>query len=60
MANVPITGLRVEGMRGPNHTIPAFMLPGQSRLTVLPEFDYGNKTNKEDIAQLALLLSGKR
>ena len=59
MADVPITALIVGGMRGQGHTLPAFVLPSQSRLTVLPEFDCGNKTDKEALAQLALLLSGK-
>ena len=59
IAGVPITALRVEGMRGQGHTVPAFVLPSQSRLIVLPDFDCGNKTDKEALVQLALLLSGK-
>ncbi len=57
MAEVPITAVRVEGMRGQGHTLPAFVLPSQSRLTVLAELDCGNKTDKENLAELALLLS---
>jgi len=59
MADVPITALRVEGMCGQGHTTSAFVLLSQSRLTVLPEFDCGNKTDMEGLAQFALLLSGK-
>ncbi|MCW8899987.1 MAG: 1-acyl-sn-glycerol-3-phosphate acyltransferase, partial [Gammaproteobacteria bacterium] len=39
MANVPITALRVEGMRGQGHTVTAVLLASQSRLYVLPELD---------------------
>ena len=59
MAEVPITPLRLEGIRGQGHTMPAFVLPSQSRLTVLSELNCENKTDKEALAQLALLLSGK-
>jgi len=59
IAEVPITALRVEGMHGQGHTLPAFVLPSQSRLTVLAELDCGNKTDKENLAELALLLSNK-
>lgn len=59
MAEVPITPLRLEGIRGQGHTMPAFVLPSQSRLTLLPELNCENKTDKEALAQLALLLSGK-
>lgn len=59
MAEVPITPLRIEGMRGQGHTIPAFVLPSQSRLTVLPELNCENKRDKEVLAELALLISGQ-
>jgi len=59
MAEVPITALRVEGMRGQGHTIPAIFLPSQSRLTVLPELDCVNKEDEEALTQLALFLSLK-
>jgi 1-acyl-sn-glycerol-3-phosphate acyltransferase len=57
MANVPITALRVEGMRGQGHTGAALLLPSQSRLYVLPELDCGNKTDEDGLIQLALFLS---
>ncbi len=59
MANVPITALRVEGMRGQGHTGVALLLPSQSRLTVLPELDCGNTTDEDCLIQLALFLSLK-
>lgn len=59
MANVPITALRVEGMRGQGHTVTAVLLPSQSRLYVLPELDCVNKTNEDALTQLALFLSLK-
>ena len=59
LAEVPITPLRIDGMHGQGHTLPAFMLPSQSRLLVLPDFDCVNKTDKEALAQLTLLLSGE-
>lgn len=59
LAEVPITALRVDGMRGQGHTLPAFVLPSQSQLTVMPEINCENKSNKDALAQLALLLSGK-
>lgn len=59
MANTPITALRVEGMRGQGHTVPALLLSSQSRLYVLPELDYGNKTDEDGLIQLALFLSVK-
>lgn len=59
LADVPITGIRVDGMRGQGHTLPAFVLPSQSQLTVLPELDCGNKTDKEGLVELASLLSKK-
>lgn len=59
MAEVPITALRVDGMRGKGHTLPAFILPSQSQLAVLPELNCENKTDKEALAQLARLISGK-
>jgi len=34
MASVPITALRVEGMRGQGHTVSALLLPSQSRLRI--------------------------
>ncbi|GMR16543.1 MAG: hypothetical protein BMS9Abin31_0885 [Gammaproteobacteria bacterium] len=57
MANVPITALRVDGMRGKGHTVPAIMLPSQSRLTVLAELECGNKTDDEGVTQLTQVLS---
>lgn len=60
LAELPITPLRVDGMCGRGHTLPAFILPSQSRLLVLPELECGNKTDKELLAQLALLLSGEK
>ena len=59
MANVPIIPLSVGGMRGQGHTVAALLLPGQCRLTVLPELDGGNKTDKDALTQLALFLSNK-
>lgn len=59
LANVPITSIRVDGMQGQGHTLPAFVLPSQSCLKVLPDFDCVNKTDKEALAYLELLLSGK-
>ncbi len=59
LANVPITGLRVDGMRGQGHTLPALVLPSQSRLIILPELDCVNKTDKEALVQLTSLLANK-
>jgi len=59
MAKVPITPLRVEGMRGQGHTVTALLLPSQSRLYVMPELDCVNKTDEESLIQLALFLSLK-
>lgn len=59
MANVPITALRVEGMRGQGHTVTAVLLPGKSRLYVLPELDCVNKIDEDGLTQLALFLSLK-
>lgn len=59
MSDVPITALKVEGMRGQGHTLPAFVLPSESQLTVLAELKCGNTTDKESLAQLELILSGK-
>lgn len=59
MADVPITALRVEGMRGQGHTVSALLLPGKSYLHVLSELDCGNKSDEEALEQLALYLSGK-
>lgn len=59
LANVPITALRVEGMRGQGHTVTAALLPSQSRLYVLPELDCVNKTDEDALTQLALFLSLK-
>ncbi len=59
LANVPITGLRVEGMRGQGHTLPALVLPSQSRLFVLPELDCVNISDKEALVQLTSLLTKK-
>lgn len=57
LADVPITGLRVDGMRMQGHTVPAIFLPGRSRLTVLPELDCGNKSIEENLDLLTQLLS---
>lgn len=59
MADVPITALRVEGMRGQGHTVTPLLLPSQSRLFVLPELECGNKTDEDGLTQLALFLSLK-
>ena len=59
MANVPITALRVEGMRGQGHTVSPLLLPSQSRLTILPELDCVNKTDEDGLIQLALFLAMK-
>jgi len=59
MAEVPITPLRVGGMQGKGHTLPAFVLPSESYLNVLPELNCENKTDEEALTQLALLLSGE-
>lgn len=59
MANVPITALRVEGMRGQGHTVTAVLLPSQSRLYVLPELDCVNKVDEDGLIQLALFLTLK-
>lgn len=60
MANVPITALRVEGMRRQGHTVSPFFLPSKSRLYVLPELDCVNKTDEDGLVQLALFLAMKR
>ena len=57
LADVPITSVRVSGMRGQKHTMPSFFLPSQSRLLVKAELDCGNKTDKECLSELTLLLS---
>ena len=57
IADVPITPLRVSGMRGQKHTLPSLVLPSQSRLLVKAELDCGNKTDKECLSALTLLLS---
>ena len=59
LAEVPITPMRVDGMLGQGHTLPAFVLPSQSRLKVMPDFDCVNKTDQEALAHLELLLSAK-
>lgn len=59
MADVPITVLKVEGMRGQGHTLPAFVLPSESQMTVLAELKCGNTTDKESLSQLEFILSGK-
>lgn len=59
MANVPITALRVEGMHGQGHTLPALLLPSQSRLYVLPELDCVNEPDEDGLTQLALFLQLK-
>ena len=59
LAKVPITALRVEGMRGQGHTVTALLLPSQSRLFVMPELDCVNKTDEDGLIQLALFLSLK-
>ena len=57
LADVPITPLRVSGMRGQKHTLPSLVLPSQSRLLVKAELDCGNKIDKECLSELTLLLS---
>ena len=59
LAEVPITALRVEGMRAQGHTVTALLLPSQSRLYVIPELDCVNKTDENGLIQLALFLSLK-
>lgn len=59
MSEVPITSLRVEGMRAQGHTIPALLLPSYSRLTILPSLSCGNKDDEDCLTQLALFLSIK-
>lgn len=59
LAKVPITALRVEGMRAQGHTLTPVFLPGQCRLHVLPELDCVNKTDDDALTQLALFLSLK-
>ena len=59
MANVPITALRVEGMRGQGHTVLPLFLMSQSRLYVLPELDCVNKPDEDGLTQLALFLAMK-
>lgn len=59
MANVPVTPLRIEGMRGQGHTLPALLLPSKSRLYVMPELDCVNRTNEDSLIQLGLFLSMK-
>lgn len=59
LSNVPITALRVEGMRGQGHTVTPIFLPSQSRLFVLPELDCVNKTEEDALTELALFLSNK-
>lgn len=59
ISGVPITALRVEGMRGQGHTLPAFVLPSESRMMVLADLKCSNTTDKESLAQLELILSGK-
>jgi len=59
MAEVPITSVRVEGMRGQGHTVPALLLPGKCRLYLLPALECGNKTDEDCLTQLALFLSLK-
>ena len=59
LSDVPITPLRVSGMKGQGHTLPALVLPSQSRLIVKPDLDCVNKTDIEGLAELTLLLSNK-
>ena len=59
MAKVPITALRVEGMRAQGHTVTPLLLSSQSRLYVMPELDCVNKTDEDSLIQLALFLSLK-
>ncbi len=59
IANVPITVLRVDGMRGQGSTVPAILLPGRARLTVLADLECVNKTDDEGITQLTQFLSIK-
>lgn len=57
LADVPITPLRVSGMRGQKHTMPSFILPSQSRLHVKAELDCGNISDKECLSELTLLIT---
>ncbi len=57
IADVPITPLRVSGMRGQKHTMPSLFLPSQSRLLVKPDLDCGNKTDEQCLSELTLLLT---
>lgn len=59
LSNVPITALRVEGMRAQGHTIPALLLPSYSRLFVLSSLDCSDKTDGDCLTELALFLSLK-
>ena len=59
LAKVPITALRVEGMRAQGHVVMPVLLPSQSRLYVLPELECVNKTDDDALTQLALFLSLK-
>lgn len=56
---VPITALRVDGMRGQGHTLPTFVLPSKSSLTVLSELKCGNESDQHYLTQLTLILSSK-
>ena len=59
MAKVPITPLRVEGMRAQGHTVTPLLLPSESRLYVMPELNCVNETDEDSLIQLALFLSLK-
>ncbi|MDH5369330.1 MAG: 1-acyl-sn-glycerol-3-phosphate acyltransferase [Gammaproteobacteria bacterium] len=59
-SNVPITALRVEGMRSQGHTVWPLFLPSQCRLYVLPELDCVNKTDEQGLIQLGIFLAMKR
>ena len=59
LAKVPITALRVEGMRAQGHTVTPSLLPSESRLYVLPELDCVNKTVDVALTELGLFLSLK-
>ncbi|MFK5913462.1 MAG: lysophospholipid acyltransferase family protein [Woeseiaceae bacterium] len=56
LAEVPITPLRVDGMRGQGHTLPSFVLPSQCRLVVKPELDCVNKIDKDGLKELTQCL----
>ncbi len=59
MARVPITVLRVDGMRRQGETVLPIFLPSHSCLRVITELDCVNKTEKTALQQLAQAMSAK-